>query len=86
MPQVTQLNLSHQELTEMAIQKQGFTEGHWELQIAFAVTGSALELNGGPSLPSVVIQVTGASLVRMASPTKTSVDAATLFPMEIEVG
>lgn len=85
MPQVTQLNLSHQELTEMAIQKQGFTEGHWELQIAFAVTGSALELNGGPSLPSVVIQVTGASLARVPSPTKTSVDASALFPAELEM-
>lgn len=69
----------------MAIQKQSITEGHWELQIAFAVTGSSLELNGGPSLPSVVIQVTGGSLVRVSSPTKTSVDAAALFPVEIEV-
>lgn len=72
-------------MTEMAIQKQGITEGHWELHIAFAVTGSGLELNGGPSLPSVVIQFTGATLSRVPEPSKTSVDASALFPAEIEL-
>jgi len=83
MPQVTQIALSHQELTEMAIQKQGIVEGNWELHVTFTVTGSALELNGNAPLPSVVVQVSGASLTRVQEPTRISCDASLLFPIEI---
>lgn len=87
MPEATQIALTHRELTEMALQDQRIAEGHWELQISFNVTGTSLAVNGGVSLPTVVVQVAGASLTRVPAPTQVSVDAGSLLivPAELEV-
>lgn len=83
MPQSTQLTFSQRELTELLLNHQGITDGHWELGVAFHITTGSITLGDTNPAPTIALQTVGYNLVQVKEPTPLSVDASALFPASL---
>lgn len=87
MPESTQFQFNHQELTRLLLQSQDIREGHWQVIIAFKCVATNIAWEGAPTLPAQVVMIDSIGLQRVSAPTPLSVDAAALAwcPESIEV-
>ncbi len=86
MPEATQYQFTHEELTKMMLKHTGITEGHWQLLVNFKSGATNFKDGDHPMLPTFIVGISSIGLHRVAEPTDLSVDVAAIdWQTEIEV-
>lgn len=85
MPEISQITLSHRELTEMMIKAQNLHEGKWRLIVVFGIQGANLVPPGSNEIfPAAVIPIQKIGLQKAKDDEKEdsiTVDAAKVNPL-----
>lgn len=67
------------DLLRILLQKEGITEGHWELGIDMQGKGMSIsERTGQIASPGLMLRLQGLRLIERAEPTPATIDAAKL--------
>ena len=64
MAEPTQYIFSHKEITELMIQKQGITEGNWQLIMQFNLIGGNMGPSPAEAVPGAMMLITNMGLQR----------------------
>ena len=85
MPEVTQIDYTHAELTATLIREQGIHQGNWMIRIVFRQLAGNYPTEGGAMLPGAVSLIQSIGLQKVEEPTGLSVDAAAVNPATVIV-